>query len=86
MSMINHCLESSPKTEMIFQNLGITAVKVAAFATMLDLSKATRQDGVPFIFFRRVSKSCLPFFKDFLLIILVFINSGNRSNPCDFKP
>ena len=90
------------RTNTYLDNFDISSKKVAAVIAQLDPSKATGPDGIPVVvlqkcspelspvlsklFAKCVSESCFPSCWKFPSVIPVFKNSGERSDPRNYRP
>ena len=90
------------RTNTYLDNFDISSTKVAAVIAQLDPSKATGPDGIPVVVLQKcspelspvlsklyakcVSESCFPSCWKFPSVIPVFKNSGERSDPRNYRP
>ena len=91
-----------PRTDVQFSHINVTAASVASIVKNLDPSKATGPDGIPVIvlqecspelspklaklFKKCISESCFPSSWRIASVVPVFKNSGERSDPKNYRP
>ena len=90
------------RTDAIFSNIDVSAAKVSQIIIHLDPSKATGPDGIPVVVLQKcspelspklaklfnkcITESCFPSSWKIASVVPVFKNSGERSDPSNYRP